>query len=204
MVSEEVDLNSHLEAAGMEVVETDLGEYIIQMEGESPSHIIVPAIHKNRRQVGRLFADRLGVPYTEDPQALTKIARKALREKFLSADAGVSGANFAVADTGSLVLVTNEGNGRMVTTVPPLHVAILSIEKMLPSLADLPAFLRLLPGPRRGRRSPATSPSSRGRARRGTRPGRRSCTSSSSTTAARRSSPGSRATSSSAYGAAPA
>ena len=145
MVSEEVDLNSHLEAAGMEVVETDLGEYIIQMEGETPSHIIVPAIHKNRRQVGRLFADRLGVPYSDDPQVLTKIARKAMREKFLSADAGISGANFAVADTGSLVLLTNEGNGRMVTTVPPLHVAILSIEKVLPSLADLPAFLRLLP-----------------------------------------------------------
>jgi L-lactate dehydrogenase complex protein LldF len=145
MVSEEVDLNSHLEAAGMEVVETDLGEYIIQLEGETPSHIIVPAIHKNRRQVGRLFADRLGVPYSDDPQVLTKIARKALREKFLSADAGISGANFAAADTGSLVLLTNEGNGRMVTTVPKLHVAILSIEKMLPSLTDLPAFLRLLP-----------------------------------------------------------
>jgi len=145
MVSEEVDLNSHLEAAGMEVVETDLGEYIIQMEGETPSHIIVPAIHKNRRQVGRLFADRLGAPYSDDPQVLTKIARKALREKFLSADAGISGANFAAADTGSLVLLTNEGNGRMVTTVPKLHVAILSIEKMLPSLTDLPAFLRLLP-----------------------------------------------------------
>ena len=99
MVSEEVDLNSHLEAAGMEVVETDLGEYIIQMEGETPSHIIVPAIHKNRQQVGRLFADRLGVPYSDDPQVLTKIARKALREKFLSADAGISGANFAAADT---------------------------------------------------------------------------------------------------------
>lgn len=145
MVSEEVDLNSHLEAAGMEVVETDLGEFIIQMEGETPSHIIVPAIHKNRRQVGRLFADRLGVPYSDDPQVLTKIARKALREKFLSADAGISGVNFAATDTGSLVLLTNEGNGRMVTTVPKLHVAILSIEKMLPSLADLPAFLRLLP-----------------------------------------------------------
>jgi L-lactate dehydrogenase complex protein LldF len=145
MVSEEVDLNSHLEAAGMEVVETDLGEYIIQMEGETPSHIIVPAIHKNRRQVGRLFADRLGVPYSDDPQVLTKIARGALREKFLSADAGISGANFAASDTGSLVLLTNEGNGRMVTTVPKLHVAILSIEKMIPSLADLPAFLRLLP-----------------------------------------------------------
>jgi len=145
MVSEEVDLNSHLEAAGMEVVETDLGEYIIQMEDETPSHIIVPAIHKNRRQVGRLFADRLGAPYSDDPQVLTKIARKALREKFLSADAGISGANFAAADTGSIVLFTNEGNGRMVTTVPKLHVAILSIEKMLPSLSDLPAFIRLLP-----------------------------------------------------------
>jgi len=145
MVSEEVDLNAHLEAAGMEVVETDLGEYIIQMEGEAPSHIIVPAIHKNRRQVGKLFAERLGVPYSEDPQVLTKIARKALREKFLTADAGISGANFAAADTGSIVLFTNEGNGRMVTTVPPLHVAILSIEKMIPSLADLPDFIRLLP-----------------------------------------------------------
>ena len=150
MVSEEVDLNSHLEAAGMEVVETDLGEYIIQMEGETPSHIIVPAIHKNRRQVGRLFADRLGVPYSDDPQVLTKIARKVLREKFLSADAGISGANFAAADSGSLVLFTNEGNGRMVTTVPPLHVAILSIEKMLPSLADLPTFIRLLAALRHG------------------------------------------------------
>ncbi len=145
MVSEEVDLNAHLEAAGMEVFETDLGEYIIQMAGESPSHIIVPAIHKNRRQIGRLFTERLGVPYTEDPQALTRIARGALREKFLSADAGISGANFAAADTGSLVLFTNEGNGRMVTTVPPLHVAILSVEKIIPSLSDLPAFLRLLP-----------------------------------------------------------
>jgi L-lactate dehydrogenase complex protein LldF len=145
MVSEEVELNAHLEAAGMEVVETDLGEYIIQLEGEAPSHIIVPAIHKNRRQVGKLFAERLGVPYSEDPQVLTRIARKALREKFLSADAGISGANFAAADTGSLVLFTNEGNGRMVTTVPPLHVAILSIEKMIPSLSDLPAFIRLLP-----------------------------------------------------------
>ena len=145
MVSEEVELNAHLEEAGMEVVETDLGEYIIQLEGEAPSHIIVPAIHKNRRQVGNLFAGHLGVPYTDDPQALTKIARIALREKFLAADAGISGANFAAADTGSLVLFTNEGNGRMVTTLPPLHVAILSIEKVIPSLADLPTFIRLLP-----------------------------------------------------------
>ena len=145
MVSEEIQLNPHLERAGIEVVETDLGEYIIQLEHESPSHIIVPAIHKNRGQVGRLFAEKLGVPYSDDPQVLTRIARRVLREKFLTADAGISGANFAIADTGSLVLFTNEGNGRMVTTVPPLHVAILSVEKILPSLADLPTFIRLLP-----------------------------------------------------------
>lgn len=145
MVSEETHLNAHLEKEGFEVVETDLGEYIIQLEGETPSHIIVPAIHKNRQQVGRLFADRLGVDYSEDPHVLTKIARKVLREKFLTADAGISGANFALAESGSLVLFTNEGNGRMVTSVPPLHIAILSVEKILPSLADLPTFMRLLP-----------------------------------------------------------
>ena len=145
MVSEEIGLNPHLQDAGIEVVETDLGEYIIQLEGETPSHIIVPAIHKNRQQVGKLFAERLGVPYSEDPQVLTKIARKVMREKFLAADAGISGANFAIAESGSLVLFTNEGNGRMVTSVPPLHIAILSMEKILPRLADLPGFIRLLP-----------------------------------------------------------
>lgn len=145
MVSEETRLNEYLEKEGIEVIETDLGEYIIQLERETPSHIIVPAIHKNRRQIGKLFADRLGVDYSEDPQVLTKIARKALREKFLAADAGISGANFAIAESGSIVIVSNEGNGRMVTTVPPLHIAILSIEKILPSLRDLPTFIRLLP-----------------------------------------------------------
>jgi L-lactate dehydrogenase complex protein LldF len=145
MVSEEVRLNEHLEQKGLEIVETDLGEYIIQLEHETPSHIIVPAIHKNRQQIGRLFADRLGVEYSEDPQVLTKIARKVLREKFLQADAGISGANFAIAESGSLVIFTNEGNGRMVTTMPPVHIAILSIEKMLPSLRNLPTFIRLLP-----------------------------------------------------------
>jgi L-lactate dehydrogenase complex protein LldF len=145
MVSEETQLNKHLENEGFEVVETDLGEYIIQLEGETPSHIIVPAIHKSRQQVGRLFADKLGLDYSEDPQVLTKIARRVLREKFLSADAGISGANFAIAESGSLVIFTNEGNGRMVTSVPPLHIAILTVEKILPSLADLPTFMRLLP-----------------------------------------------------------
>jgi L-lactate dehydrogenase complex protein LldF len=145
MVSEEIHLNPYLEEQGFEVVETDLGEYIIQLDHETPSHIIVPAIHKNRSQVGRLFAERLGVAYSDDPQVLTRIARKVLREKFLTADAGLTGANFAIAESGSLVIFTNEGNGRMVTTVPPLHIALLSIEKILPSLRDLPTFIRLLP-----------------------------------------------------------
>lgn len=145
MVSEEIHLNPHLERQGINVVETDLGEYIIQIAGEGPSHIIVPAIHKDRRQVGRLFAEKLKCDYTDDPASLTKIAKRVLREEFLSAPAGISGANFAVADTGSLVLFTNEGNGRMVTTLPPLHIAVLSIEKIVPSFEDLPKVMRLLP-----------------------------------------------------------
>jgi L-lactate dehydrogenase complex protein LldF len=145
MITEEIHLNSYLETRGMQVVETDLGEYIVQLAGECPSHILAPAIHKTRQQIGRLFSEKLGVAYSEDPSVLTKIARKALRNSFLAADAGISGANFAVADTGSLVLFTNEGNGRMATTLPRLHVAVLSLEKMIPSLADLALFMRLLP-----------------------------------------------------------
>ncbi|MDQ7784976.1 MAG: LutB/LldF family L-lactate oxidation iron-sulfur protein [Desulfomonilaceae bacterium] len=145
MVTEEIHLNDHLEMRGIEVVETDLGEYIIQIAGEAPSHIIVPAIHKNRRQVGKVFSEKLGVEYTDDPVVLTSIARKILRKEFLSAQAGISGANFAVAESGSLVLFTNEGNGRMVTTLPPLHIAVLSIEKIIPKLSDLAALVRLLP-----------------------------------------------------------
>jgi L-lactate dehydrogenase complex protein LldF len=145
MVSEEIHLNYHLQEQGITVVETDFGEYIIQIAAETPSHIIVPAIHKDRRQVGRLFAEKLGCEYTEDPTALATIAKTILRQEFLSAKAGISGANFAVADSGSIVLFTNEGNGRMCTTVPPLHIAVLSIEKMVTSLADLPTLIRLLP-----------------------------------------------------------
>jgi L-lactate dehydrogenase complex protein LldF len=145
MVTEEIHLNAYLEARGMEVVETDLGEYIVQIAGETPSHILAPAIHKSRQDVGQLFAEKLGVDYSDDPTVLVRIARNVLRKKFLSADAGITGANFAVADSGSLVIFTNEGNGRMVTTLPPLHIAVLSIEKMLPSIADLPSFIRLLP-----------------------------------------------------------
>jgi len=145
MVTEEIQLNGHLESHGMEVVETDLGEYIVQLAGEPPSHILAPAIHKTRQQIGRLFAEKLGVEYSEDPEVLTKVARRVLRKVFLSADAGISGANFAVAETGSLVVFTNEGNGRMVTTLPKLHIAVLTVEKIIPSLAELATFIRLLP-----------------------------------------------------------
>lgn len=145
MITEEIGLNEYLEEQQVEVVETDLGEYIVQLAGEKPSHILAPAIHRSRQQVGKLFAEKLGSPYVEDPRVLTSIARNVLREKFLLAEAGISGANFAAADTGSLAIFTNEGNGRMVTTLPPLHIAVLSIEKIIPSLTDLPTFIRLLP-----------------------------------------------------------
>ncbi|MBI5572212.1 MAG: iron-sulfur cluster-binding protein [Desulfomonile tiedjei] len=145
MVTEEIHLNEHLHRRGMQVIETDLGEYIVQLAGEKPSHILAPAIHKNRQQIGKLFAEKLRVPYTEDHLELLKIARDTLRQDFLTADAGITGANFALADTGSVVLVTNEGNGRMATTLPRLHIAVLTLEKIIPSLADLATFMRLLP-----------------------------------------------------------
>ncbi|MEW6351015.1 MAG: LutB/LldF family L-lactate oxidation iron-sulfur protein [Thermodesulfobacteriota bacterium] len=145
MVSEEIHLNDYLSRIGITPVETDLGEYIIQIAGEHPSHIIVPAIHKDRRQVGTLFSEKLGCTYSEDPEALCKVAKHILREEFLSAKAGMSGANFMVADSGSIVLFSNEGNIRMCTTLPPLHIAVTSMEKIIPSLSDLPKFVRLLP-----------------------------------------------------------
>ena len=145
MVAEEVDLNSALEAAGVEVVESDLGEFIIQLAGEPPSHLIAPAVHKTREQVSRLFEEKLGEPYTDRIPELVRIARKHLRAKFLAAGMGISGANFLCADTGSVVLVTNEGNGRMGTILPRVHLVVASIEKVIPRLADLPVFLRLLP-----------------------------------------------------------
>ncbi len=145
MITEEIHLNEFLEDQDFQVFETDLGEYIVQIAGEKPSHILAPAIHKDRRQVGALFAEKLHVPYSDDPVVLTKIARKALRQEFLDADAGISGANFAVADTGTIAIFTNEGNGRMVTTLPPLHIAVFSMEKIIPTLNDLSLFTKLLP-----------------------------------------------------------
>jgi len=145
MLTEECGLNPHLAARSFEVVDTDLGERIVQLAGEPPSHLIVPAIHKTRREIGALFHRTMGTPQGEDdPERLTRHARANLRRHFLAADAGISGANFAVAESGTLVLVTNEGNADLGTSLPPLHVACLGIEKLVPTLADLPVFLRLL------------------------------------------------------------
>ncbi len=144
MLSEEIDFNHALAASGIRAVETDLGEYIVQLRGERPSHIITPAVHLRRADVGRLFADKLGIPYTEDIPVLTDTARKVLREVFLTADIGISGVNFGVVETGTLALVTNEGNGRMCTTLPPVHVALMGIERLVPTLDDLALFLSLL------------------------------------------------------------
>ena len=145
MVSEEMHLNAFLETQGIQAVESDLGEYVIQLAGETPAHIIMPCIHKNKDQIARLFQERIaGQPYTEDVDDLTAAARRVLRQQFGAAQAGLSGVNVAVAETGTLVLVENEGNGRLSTTLPPLHIAVMGIEKVVESLADVPPILTLL------------------------------------------------------------
>ena len=145
MVGEEIQLNERLESDGLHVVETDLGEYIIQLRGEPPAHIITPAVHLTRAQVGRTFEQELGLPYTTDIPTLTAAARRVLRQTFLDADIGISGVNFGVAATGGLVLVTNEGNGRMCTTIPRIHIALMGLERLVPDLDDLALMLNLLP-----------------------------------------------------------
>ena len=144
MVSEELHLNEALEAAGLEVVETDLGEYIVQLAGDRPSHIVAPIIHMTRADVGRVMHERIQTPMSDDPATLGRYAREKLRQVFLDADMGISGANFGVVETGSVCLVTNEGNGRMVTTLPRVHVVLMGIEKLVPTLADLDRMLKLL------------------------------------------------------------
>lgn len=152
MTSEEIGLNEALEAAGVLPVETDLGEYIVQLAHETPSHIILPAIHKSRGDVSELFRRELGTAPTEDVAELAGIARRVLRQRFLAAEMGVSGANFAVAETGTLVIVENEGNIRFSTGAPRLHVALVGIEKVIPRLEDVATFLRLLPRSGTGQR----------------------------------------------------
>jgi L-lactate dehydrogenase complex protein LldF len=145
MVSEEIHLNQALEKAGIQVVETDLGEYIVQLRGEAPSHIITPAVHLRRQEVGQTFHEKLGIPLTEDISAMTEAARSLLRQVFLDADLGISGVNFGVVDTGTLCLVTNEGNGRMVTSLPRIQIALMGVERLVPSLSDLALMISLLP-----------------------------------------------------------
>jgi len=144
MVTEEIELNEALEEAGIEAVETDLGEYIVQLAKEKPSHILAPAIHKSRGDISVLFAEKLGAANLVEAEELTVVARKRLREKFLTAEMGVTGANFGVADTGTIVLVENEGNIRLSTSLPRIHVALMGIEKLVPSLDDLAIFLKVL------------------------------------------------------------
>ncbi len=144
MATEEIHLNPHLEQQGYEVVETDLGEYIIQLAEETPSHIIAPAIHKTRQQIAELFHDKLQTPYTETIPEMTQLARRQLRQQFLRADMGITGVNFAIAETGSIVIVTNEGNGRLSSTLPKVHVALMGMEKVIPNLADLAVMLKVL------------------------------------------------------------
>ena len=144
MTAEEISLNDALLQAGVTVTETDLGEFIIQIAGEKPSHILAPAIHKDRNQVAQLFHRILGTPPGLDVESLVSAARKTLRDRFLAAEIGITGANFAVAETGTLVIVTNEGNGRMTTTLPRVQIAILGIDKIIPRISDLPGFLTLL------------------------------------------------------------
>ena len=144
MMSEEIGLNEVLIGQGIDTFETDLGEFIIQLAGEPPSHIVGPALHKTKADVADLFAEKLGVERVEDPEELTMIARQTLRKRFFDADMGISGVNFAIAETGTIVLFENEGNIRLSTTLPRIHVAIMGIEKVIPTLEDLVVMMKLL------------------------------------------------------------
>lgn len=146
MVTEEIHLNQALEAAGWRPVETDLGEHVIQLDGDTPSHIVAPIIHRSRQDVAKTFRKAGYEGVTDDPSALAMLARARLREEFRQAPAGVSGVNFAIVESGRLVIVENEGNNRLSTTAPRVHVAFMGIERLLPSDADIPLFLRLLAG----------------------------------------------------------
>lgn len=152
MLSEEIHLNEALEHAGIRPIETDLGEWILQLANETPSHIVVPAIHKTRHDIAALFAAKLGTAPDASAADLTAAARAALRAEFAAAGMGISGVNFGVAETGSILILENEGNARLVTSVPRTHVALMGIEKLIPTLADLDVFLKLLPRAGTGQR----------------------------------------------------
>jgi L-lactate dehydrogenase complex protein LldF len=144
MTTEEIHLNEFLERNGIESLESDLGEYIVQLLGQKPYHIVTPAMHLSKEEIAQLFHDKFGTPVDATPQQLTQKARELLREKYLQADIGISGGNFLIADTGSIALTENEGNARLCTTFPKIHIAIVGIEKIIPSIADLDLFWPLL------------------------------------------------------------
>ncbi|HXD29725.1 MAG TPA: LutB/LldF family L-lactate oxidation iron-sulfur protein [Pyrinomonadaceae bacterium] len=145
MATEEIHLNDALEAVGLEPVETDLGEWIIQLAHETPSHIVVPAIHKSKKQIADLFVEKLGIEPTDDVATLTSAARRILRRRFAESHVGISGVNFGVAETGTILILENEGNVRLTTSLPKVHIALMGIEKVIPRFADLDVFLKLLP-----------------------------------------------------------
>ena len=144
MVTEEIHLNDFLESHQMESLETDLGEYIVQLLGQPPYHIVTPAMHLSKEDIAKLFHERFDTPIDATPEQLTQKARELLREKYLTADVGITGANFLIADTGSIAISENEGNARLCTTFPKIHIAIVGIEKIIPSMADLDLFWPLL------------------------------------------------------------
>jgi L-lactate dehydrogenase complex protein LldF len=144
MVTEEIHLNTYLETIGIESVETDLGEYIQQLDGEAPYHIVTPAMHKSKEDVAKLFADKLGLPGGLTPEELTLVARNILREKYTQAEVGVTGANFIIADIGAIAVTENEGNARLSCAFPKTHIVVVGIEKVIPSIHDLALFWPLL------------------------------------------------------------
>lgn len=144
MLGEEIGINPALEAAGIQPLETDLGEFIVQLARENPAHLIAPALHKSRAQIGKLFSEYLGCPLTDDPKEMTRLAREHMRGQFLSAKMGITGVNFGVVESGTIVIVENEGNVRLTTSLPPIHVALMGIERLLPNDQDLAVFLKLL------------------------------------------------------------
>ena len=152
MATEEIHLNHALETAGINPIETDLGEWIIQLAGETPSHIVVPAIHKTKGQIADLFVEKVGIEPTDDVDVLTRTARNILRDKFAEAEIGISGVNFGVAETGTILILENEGNARLTTSIPKTHIAVMGIEKIIPKFTDLDVFLKLLPRSGTGQR----------------------------------------------------
>jgi L-lactate dehydrogenase complex protein LldF len=153
LTTEEIHLNDFLSENGIESLETDLGEYIVQLNEEMPSHLIIPAMHLSRKDIGKLFQKKLGGNYTEEPKELLRIAREILREKFLKADMGITGVNFGLAASGSFCIVENEANAHFTSSLPKVHVAVMGIEKLLPDMKSLPFFLKLLPPSATGQKS---------------------------------------------------